>query len=159
MTLQCCIRLCNEYYRPQSLLNLCRGKKHKVLTSDFNSQKLQTTWRKGEGVCVCAWKEYNKKVHTQKKAQGKLVPVPAFFSSGVKHSLVSKTGSLRWLTASLSLGFLFWVLLLLLPLGIALCHGIYDGQNEIADHDENHFLKDPGEPVLTLYTRSKQILN
>lgn len=60
---------------------------------------------------------------------------------------------------SLSLGFLLGVLPLLLPLGIALCHGIYDGQNEIADHDQHHFLKDPGEPALTLRTKkSKQTL-
>lgn len=51
------------------------------------------------------------------------------------------------LSVSPSLGFAFIVPLLLLALGIALGHGVDDGADKETNHDHDHLLKDPQQPV------------
>lgn len=58
-------------------------------------------------------------------------------------------------TGGSSLGLLLRVPLLLQPLGVALSHGVDDGNDEVADHDQHHLLKHPGEPVLFLEADSQ----
>lgn len=58
------------------------------------------------------------------------------------------------LVSLLSLGFLLSVPLLptlLSSLGVALSHGVDDGEDKVTDHDQNHLLKDPCQPVLSLH--------
>lgn len=64
------------------------------------------------------------------------------------------TRMLVLLCVSPSLGFLLWVPLLLQALGIALSHGVDDGNDKVADHDQHHLLKHPGQPVLILETQN-----
>lgn len=63
--------------------------------------------------------------------------------------------SVGWMLAPQysSLGLLLRVPLLLLPLGVALSHGVDDGYDKVADHDQHHLFKDPREPVLVLGTQ------
>lgn len=60
---------------------------------------------------------------------------------------VSSTTSSSW---SSSLGLLLRVPLLLQPLHVALGHGVDDGNDEVADHEQHHLLKHPRQPVLVL---------
>lgn len=54
-----------------------------------------------------------------------------------------------------SLGLLLWVPLLLQPFGVTLSHGVDDGDDEVADHDQHHLLKHPRQPVLILQIKGK----
>lgn len=47
-----------------------------------------------------------------------------------------------------SLALLFRVPQLLQTLGVALGHGVDDGDDEVAHHDQHHLLKHPRQPVL-----------
>lgn len=62
-------------------------------------------------------------------------------------------GRLSSFCVSSSLGFLFWVPLLLQPLGIALSHGVDDRNDKVADHHQHHLLKHPRQPVVILETQ------
>lgn len=52
-----------------------------------------------------------------------------------------------------SLGLLLRVPLLLQPLGVALGHGVDDGSDKVAHHDQHHLLEHPRQPVLVLETQ------
>lgn len=70
----------------------------------------------------------------------------------VELSAAAQTQSLGCLYRfiSPSLGFLLRVPQLLQPLGVALSHGVHDGNDKVADHDQHHLLKHPRQPVLIL---------
>lgn len=137
------------------------------MPTDWDERKNYKTWRRGTN---------SKTAHTSSKAHTHRQIVPGCFERwasengwggevccewlGLSRGLsaaAAETQSLGCLYrfVSSSLGFLLRVPLLLQALGVALSHGVDDGGDKVADHDQHHLLENPRQPVLILGSQKR----